>query len=80
VRRRKLPSHKKDQVTYWMAGTHKWEIRADLGRRLGFPSIVTTNLRHDNILWSESGKKLIMVELTVPWEEAFDGANERKGA
>jgi hypothetical protein len=61
-------------------GTCKWEMRADLGRRLEFPSIVTTNLRPDIVLWSESGKKLIMVELTVPWEEAFDEANERKRA
>jgi hypothetical protein len=38
--------------------TCKWEMRADLGRRLEFPSIFTTNLKPDIFLWSESEKKL----------------------
>ena len=42
----------------------------DLDKRLVFPmQIVTTKLRPDIILWSESPKMVVMVELIVPWEE-----------
>ena len=42
-------------------------------------SFVTTNLRPDVVLWSESGKKLVMAKF-AQWEEAFDEAKERKRA
>ena len=43
-----------------------------------FPSIVHTNLRPDIVLWSQTGRKLIMIELTVPWETRCEEAFERK--
>lgn len=49
-----------------------WEMRADLGRRLVFPQFVQT------VLWSEEVKKIILIELTVPWEEGCEEAWERK--
>jgi len=52
----------------------------DLGKKLVFPGIVQTNLRPDIILWSETGKKLIMIELTVLWETRCEEAYERKKA
>jgi hypothetical protein len=30
------------------------------------------------VLWSETGKKIIFIELTVPWEEGCEEAHERK--
>ena len=33
-----------------------------------------------NILWSEKDKKLILIELTVPWETRCEEAYERKKA
>ncbi|KAI8485154.1 hypothetical protein Bbelb_370790 [Branchiostoma belcheri] len=57
-----------------------WELRVDLGRRMHFPQVVQTNLRPDAVLSSEDGKKIVMIELTVPWEEGCEEANERKRA
>lgn len=58
-----------------------WELDVDLGKQLKFPARITaTRLRPDMIILSDSTKQLIMLELTVPWEERMDEANERKRA
>ncbi|XP_029688563.1 uncharacterized protein [Takifugu rubripes] len=58
-----------------------WQLHVDLGKQLLFPQhIVTTSLRPDMIIISEASKHLIMLELTVPWEERIEEANERKCA
>lgn len=45
----------------------------DLEKQLKFPShIVVTTLRTDIILVSDSIKQVVLLELTVPWEEAFE--------
>ena len=57
----------------------QWRMEVDLDKRLVFPmQIVTTRLRPDIIIWSESPKMVVMVELTVPWEERMAEATERK--
>lgn len=53
---------------------------ADLGRKLVFPEIVHTTLRPDVVLWSTEQKSIVIVELTVPWEERCEEAHERKSA
>ncbi len=59
----------------------EWNMRVDLGRQLQFPrEIVETSLRPDLIMWSEPCKTILLVELTVPWEEGMEAANERKCA
>ncbi|KAG1971952.1 hypothetical protein F2P79_000201 [Pimephales promelas] len=56
-------------------------MRVDLGRQLQFPrEIVETLLRPDLIMWSELCKTILLVELTVPWEEGMEAANEQKRA
>ena len=56
-----------------------WEMEVDLGRKLHFPeAVLSTTLRPDIIMWSPEGKKIILVELTVPWEEGCEEAAERK--
>jgi hypothetical protein len=55
-----------------------WEMRVDLGRQLKFPEFIQTNLRPDIVIWSVSHKCVIIVELTVPWEEGCEEAGERK--
>ncbi|KAL0163026.1 hypothetical protein M9458_042422, partial [Cirrhinus mrigala] len=56
-----------------------WEMEVDLGRRLHFPeAVLSTTLRPDIIMWSLEGKRIILVELTVPWEEDCEEAAERK--
>ncbi|XP_061920230.1 uncharacterized protein LOC133660667 [Entelurus aequoreus] len=58
-----------------------WQLHVDLGKQLRFPQhIVKTSLRPDMIIISEASKHLIMLELTVPWEERIEEANERKRA
>ena len=61
-------------------GSSDWELKVDLERKLVFPSIVQTNLRPDIVLWSRTGKKVITIELTVPWESRCEEAYERKRA
>ena len=53
-------------------------MEVDLGKRLVFPDIVQTTLRPDIVLWSRTGKKLIAIELTVPWKTRCEDANERE--
>lgn len=58
-----------------------WQLHVDLGKQLRFPHhIAVTSLRPDMIIISEASKHLIMLELTVPWEDRIEEANERKRA
>ena len=43
-------------------------------------AIVQTTLRPDIVLWSKTGKKLIVIELIVLWETICEEAYERKKA
>ena len=58
-----------------------WEMKVDLKKQLHFPEeVARTTLRPDIIIWSRSPKKVILVELTVPWEERIEEAYETKKA
>ncbi|XP_060076611.1 uncharacterized protein LOC132556244 [Ylistrum balloti] len=59
-------------------GANSWEMRVDLGQRLVFPEVVQTNLRPDILLWSQQGRKMVMIEPTVHWEDRCQEAHERK--
>lgn len=48
------------------------------GEKMPPPHIVRTTLRPDTAVWSEQAKKVILLYLTVPWEEGCDEAHERK--
>ncbi|XP_045190884.1 uncharacterized protein LOC123547684 [Mercenaria mercenaria] len=49
----------------------------DLGKKLKFPEEVThTSLQRDVVMWSRSPKLVVLVKLTVPWEERADEAYE----
>ena len=63
-----------------LGDTTGWNMEVDLGKRLVFPDVVQTTLRPDIVLWSKAGKKLIVIELTVPWETRCEEAYERKKA
>ena len=64
-----------------LSGSNDWIASADLGSVLSFPqNIVYTGLRPDIVLWSDQIKKVVLVELTVPWEENIEEAYERKKA
>jgi len=55
-------------------------MRVDLEKRLVFPEVVQTTLRPDIVLWAPQDKKIVLIELIVPWEERCDEAYERKAA
>ena len=58
-----------------------WEMEVDIRRKLHFhEAVLSTTLRPDIIMWSLEGKKIILVELTVPWEEGCEEAAENKKA
>ena len=62
-----------------MATATDWQMRADVNQRLEFPSeIVSTPLRPDIVIWSRETRQVILLELTVPWEERIEEAHERK--
>ena len=55
-------------------------MKVDLRRRLVFPDVIQTTQRPDIVLWSAEDKKIIIIELTVPWEEGCNEAHERKSS
>ena len=56
-------------------------MRADIGKQLQFPrEITTTSLRPDIVLWSAATKVVMLIELTIQWEEGIQAAYERKSA
>ena len=56
-----------------------WTLLVDTGRQLKFPEeIVVTNKRPDIVVFSRRTKQVVMIELTVPWEERVEESNERK--
>ncbi|XP_066304443.1 uncharacterized protein [Branchiostoma lanceolatum] len=56
-----------------------WALQIDLDRQLVFPEeVAVTRLRPDVILWSKETKQVVLIELTVPWEERAEEAHERK--
>ena len=62
-----------------LATASDWILMADLQTQLVFPPEITvTRLRPDIVMWSRSTRNLIIIELTVPWEERIEEANERK--
>ena len=57
-----------------------WTLQADLDKKLQFTHIVLTSLRPDIVTQSTATKRLVIVELTVPWEERCQSAYELKNA
>ena len=52
----------------------------DLDKKLQFPDNVQTSLRPDIVIQSTATKRLVIVELTLPWEERCQSAYELKKA
>ena len=60
-------------------GASDWKVSADLKTSLQFPvHIIQTEKRPDIVAWSDSKKSVLLIELTVPWEENREEAHERK--
>ena len=72
------PLSSKRNVNGLLYTAPSWEMRVDLGRKLHFPQAVQTSLRPDAVICSEEAKKIILNELTVPWEDGRIEASEQK--
>ena len=60
-------------------GASDWKVSADLKTSLQFPvHIIQTEKQTDIVTWSDSKKSVILIELTVPWEENRKEAHEQK--
>ena len=58
-----------------------WQLMVDIGRQLRMlTEIVTTTLRPDMVIRSDSTRVVILIELTVPWEDRIDEAHETKAS
>ena len=52
-----------------------WELLVDLKTQLKFPpEIAVTRKRPDMGLWSRATRQVVLMELTVPWEEGVEEA------
>ena len=69
------PPPKKQVVDQRWKGT--WKVVADLDSSLAFP-IVTTSQRPDAAVWSDDARQVILLDLTVPWDENFRDAEDQK--
>ena len=69
----------KPQGQKFLAAARDWKMAADLKEALHFPHhIAHTQEWPDIVIWSDTVKRVIIVELTVPWEENMEEAFERK--
>ena len=74
-------TRKQQKDTGLLSSALDWKVQVDIGRQLSIPkNVVDTNLRPDMILTSESTKCIVLIELTVPWEDRIDEAHELKRA
>ena len=71
----------KAKVVRWglLGQSAQWEMRVDVDKKLVFPeAIVITRQRPDLVLWAKDTRQVIMVELTVPWEERVEVSHHLK--
>ena len=62
-----------------LEGCTDWHVTTDLKLNFIFPTeIALTTKRPDIVIWSVKAKKVFVIELTVPYEENFDWAHQRK--
>ena len=62
-----------------LEGCTDWHVATDLKHNFIFPTEITlTTKRPDIVIWSVKAKEIFVIELTVPYEENFDWAHQRK--
>ncbi|KAK3804098.1 hypothetical protein RRG08_061411 [Elysia crispata] len=70
------PVRTTNQVKCLLDGCDDWDVSADLPEWDSHPSIIKeTRLRPDIVIHSASTQQLIMVELTVPYENRMEEAH-----
>ena len=72
-------SRKDERVFSILDNGSDWRVESDIQSKLVFPTdIALTAQRPDLIIWSVTQRKIYIIELTVPFEENFDWAHQRK--
>ena len=62
-----------------LEGCTDWHVATDLKHKFIFPTeIALMTKRPDIVIWSVKAKKVFVIVLTVPFEENFNGAHQRK--
>ena len=62
-----------------LTAANDWLLLIDLETQLMFPQeIALSDLRPDLVIWSRKANTVVIGELTVPWEENIEVANEYK--
>ena len=73
------PVRKQKNPMKLLNGASDWKVSADPKTSLQFPvHIIQTEKRPDIVAWSDSKKRVLLIEWTVPWEENREEAHERK--
>lgn len=58
-----------------------WHLKVDFGKQLEYrENVMATSFCPDIVLFSETSKRVRMMELTVPWEERMEEAKGRNRA
>ena len=74
-----LEKAKTAQGQGWLSKQQDWKVTVDLDGQGRFPrQIVETGQRPDMVVWSEEGRIVEIIELTVPWETRMSAEHERK--
>ena len=72
-------SHRNTYKSTLLDGYMDWGVIANIDRQLTFPTEITsTRQRPDLVIWSVNSKKVIIVELTIPFEVNIDWAHQHK--
>ena len=62
-----------------LTAANDWLLLIDLETQMMFPQeIALTDLRPDLVIWSRKANTSVIGELTVPWEDNIEVANEYK--
>ena len=62
-----------------LEGCTDWHVATDLKHNFIFPTEkALMTKRPDIVIWSVKAKHIFVIELTVPFEENFDWAHQRK--
>ena len=62
-----------------LEGCTDWHVATDLKHNFIFPTVIALmTKRLDIVIWSVKAKKVFVIGLTVPFEENFDWAYQRK--
>ena len=62
-----------------LEGCTDWHVTTNLKHNFIFPTEIALTTKHpDIVIWSVKAKKVFVIELTVPYEENFNWAHQRK--